>query len=63
MIAVVMEFDLLSRQPLAFGQRAGIADVVMRAYEERVARIVEKRTDGCDLRIARPLLRPRGSQS
>src|ERR1700722_18594164 len=57
-IAVVMEFEFPPRQSFALGQFVGIADVMVRADEERVVGIVEKRPDSADLRVAGLLLRP-----
>jgi hypothetical protein len=56
---MVVEFEFLPRKPFVLGQPIRVTDVVMGTYEERVVRIIEKRSDLTDFCIARPLLRPR----
>jgi hypothetical protein len=59
-ITVVMEFEFLPRQPVVvLGHSLGVADVVMWTYEERVVRIIEKRSGRPDFCDASSLLRPR----
>src|ERR1700744_4850896 len=58
-IAVVMEFKLLTVQAFGLGQSVDIADLVVRADEQRMFRVAEKRADRTDLGFAGMLSRSR----